>query len=202
MKSRLIRSLPIILATSLTIQFASAQGTVQTRYNEGVVLFNAGKYGEALMVFEEVLAQKPDFIYARNYSAKAKSMLAKGAGPKNNLEGQLTRIIVPEISFASAPLGDVLDYLSARATEISGGTVVANFIYKGTPEQRQNTLITLSLRSVPLNEAIKYVGQLSQSKVKYEEHAVVIDPSQSATTAPAAGAPGTVSGDPATSTFE
>jgi hypothetical protein len=198
MKSPLVWSLAAaILTTALALSSASAQGTVQSKYNEGVLLFNAGKYGEALMVFEEVLAQKPDFIYARNYSAKAKSMIAKGAGPKNDLEGKLARIIVPEINFSSAPLGDVLDYFSARSTELSGGSVAANFIYKGTPEQRQNTLITFSLRAIPLTEAIKYVSQLSNSKVKYEEHAVVIEPNQPAQT-PTAPAPAPSTG----STFE
>ncbi len=199
MKSLPLWSFAFAFAASLSLPSAHAQGTVQSKYNEGVVLYNAGKYGEALMVFEEVLAQKPDFIYARNYSAKAKSMIAKGAGPKNDLEGKLARIIVPEINFANAPLGDVLDYLSARATEISGGSVVANFIYKGTPEQRQNTLITLSLRSVPLTEAIKYVVQLSNSKIKYEEHAVVVEPNQPSS-APAVSSETTPA--PAGSTFQ
>jgi hypothetical protein len=198
MKAHLILYFAFI---AVAIQLASAQGTPQNRYNEGVLLFNAGKYGEALVIFEEVLAAKPGFIYARNYSAKCKSMIAKGAGPKNDLEGKLARIIVPEINFSNAPLGDVLDYLSARTTEISGGTVVANFIYKGTTEQRQNTLITLSLRNVPLNEAIKYVVQLSNSRVKYDEHAVVVEPNQGAS--PATAPSGTEAATQATgSTFE
>lgn len=191
MKAPLVWSLAALLATALMLPSASAQSTVQSKYNEGVLLYNAGKYGEALIIFEEVLAQKPDFIYARNYSAKAKSMIAKGAGPKNDLEGKLARIIVPEINFADAPLGDVLDYFSARSTELSGGTLSANFIYKGTPEQRMNTLVTLSLRAIPLTEAIKYVAQLSNSKVKYEEHAVVIEPNQSAQPAQTTSAPAT-----------
>ena len=191
MKSPLFWSLAILLATSLTLPSTSAQDTVQNKYNEGVLLFNAGKYREALVIFEEVLARKPDFVYARNYSIKARGMIARNAGPKNNLEGKLSRIIVPEINFSGAPLGDVLDYFSARSTELTGGSVAANFIYKGTPEQRQNTLITLSLRTIPLTEAIKYVVQLSQSTVEYEEHAVVIEPNQPAqpatTPAPATG---------------
>ena len=179
----------LLFAAALLSPAASGQGSLQSRYNEGVVLYNAGKYGEALIVFEEVLARRPDFVYARNYAAKAKTLLAREAGPKNDLEGRLARLIIPEINFADAPLGDVLDYFAARATELSGGSVAANFIYKGTPEQRQNTLITLSLRSVPLTEAIKYVAQLSRSKVKYEEHAVVVEPHQEtpAQAAPAAG---------------
>ncbi len=187
MKTRLLWSSLLLLAALLATPLLPAQDTVRSKYNQGLALYNAGKYGEALLLFEEVLAQKPDFVYARNYAAKSKSMIARGVGPKKDLEGNLARLIIPEINFADAPLGDILDYLSARAAEISGGSVVANFIYKGTPEQRQNTLITLSLRGIPLTEAIKYVSQLSHSKVKYEEHAVVIEPLQSAAAPPATG---------------
>ena len=209
MKPLVLRSILLVLLTCLPAQFAVAQGTVQSKYNEGLRLYNSGKYGEALMIFEEVLTHKPDFVYARNYASKCKNMIAKGAGPKNDLEGKLARVIVPEISFSDAPIGDVLDYLAARASEISGGTTVVNFIYKGTPEQRQKTLITLSLRSVPMNEAIKYVGELSKSRIKYEEHAVIVDPNPANTPDPASGTgttptapPNTVFGEPVKSVFD
>jgi hypothetical protein len=172
---------------------ANAQGNVQAQFNEGVKLYNAGKYTDALLIFETVLEQKPDYVYARSYSAKCKTMIARGAGPKNDLEGQIARIILPQIGFSDAPIGDVLDYLSNRATELSGGSVVVNFIFKGTPEQRQNILITLNVRNIPMTEAVRYVGQLANMRIKYEEHAIIIDPqlNDAAADAPVADSTGT-----------
>ncbi len=180
MKSLRPFTLIIAVLLSVSLQSSFAQGSLQDTYNQGVLLYNQGQYGEALMNFEKVLAERPDFVYARNYLAKCQSAITKGLGPKNDLEGRLAKVIVPEINFSDAPLGDVLDYFSSRAVELSGGSVSLNFLYKGTSEQRLRTLITLNLRNVPLSEAIKYVGQLSGSTVKYEEHAVVITPPSAA----------------------
>lgn len=184
---------------------AQAQGNIQAQFNEGVKLYNSGKYTDALLIFETILAQKADYVYARSYSAKCKVMIAQGAGPKNDLEGQISRLILPQIGFSDAPIGTVLDYLSSRATELSGGSVVANFIFKGTPEQRESILITLNVRNIPLSEAVRYVGQLANMRVKYEEHAIIIDPQLAAPAgeapageAPAGGAPAVeTSGTPA-----
>lgn len=179
----------------LSAQNAPNPQNAQSAYNQGVALFNQGKFDEALGVFEQVLQVRPDFVYARSYAAKCRSAIAKGAGPKNDLEGKLARIILPEVNFAEAPLGDVMDYFTSRAQELSKGEVVVNFIYKGSSEDRSKTLITLALRNVPMSEAIKYVGQLSRSRVKYEPHAVVIDPSPAPEPAPAP-AESTASGFP------
>ncbi len=157
------------------IPAAHGQATVQSRYNEGVALFNQGNFGEALIAFEEVLQASPNHVYARSYSMKCKTELVKGAQPKNDLEGRLSRIIIPQIAFAEAPLGDVLDFFSVKAEEISGGQTTVNFIFNGTPEQRSGTLITLSVRNIPLTEAIRYVTQLSNTRAKYEPHAVLIE---------------------------
>ncbi len=100
---------------------------------------------------------------ARSYAAKCKTALAAGVGKKNNLEGQLSKVIVPQIDLKDAPVGDVLNFLADKTEELTGGNLVPNFIYKGSPEQRENTLISLSLRSVPMTEIVKYVGQLSRS---------------------------------------
>ncbi len=175
------RAMKISLAALLALSVFAfpplhAQNPAQNQYNQGVLLFNQGKFDEALAIFEQVLQAKPDFVYARSYAQRCKNAIAQNLGPKNDLEGRLARIVIPEIAFADAPIGDVLDYLAARAQEISKGETVVNFIYKGTPEQRTGTLVTLSLRNIPLNEAIKYVGQLSRSAIKYEPHAVVVDP--------------------------
>ena len=179
----------LLIVSALLITPLSAQNSAQAVYNQGVALFNEEKYDEALMLFEQVLKANPNFVYARNYAARCKTAMAQNLGPKNDLEGRLSRVIIPEIAFVDAPIGDVLDYLASRAQEITKGETVVNFIYKGTPEQRTATLITLSLRNVPLSEAIKYVGELSRSKVRYEPHAVIIDPNPGAETPAASGGP-------------
>lgn len=182
-----MKTIAILLLTYLTVILAapvSAQKNAQSVYNEGVALFNEERYDEALVLFEQVLKSNPGFVYARNYAARCKTAIVRNVGPKNDLEGRLSRIIIPEIAFAEAPIGDTLDYLASRAQELTKGETVVNFIYKGTPEQRSGTSITLSLRNVPLSEAIKYVGELSRSKVNYEPHAVVIDPNPGTETVP------------------
>ena len=175
----------LLIVSALLITPLSAQTSAQVIYNQGVALFNEEKYDEALMLFEQVLKANPSFVYARNYAARCKTAMAQNLGPKNDLEGRLSRVIIPEIAFVDAPIGDVLDYLASRAQEITKGETVVNFLYKGT------TPITLSLRNVPLSEAIKYVGELSRSKVRYEPHAVIIDPN------PGAEAPAASGGIPA-----
>tara|TARA_R110002096_G_scaffold131258_2_gene280976 strand:- start:1071 stop:1895 length:825 start_codon:yes stop_codon:yes gene_type:complete len=188
MKIRIpLASATALLATSavaLTILFALIVAPLQaadskTVYKKAVELYNQQKYGEALPLFVAIVNANPSSPYARSYAAKCKSAIAKGTTPINNTEGQLAAITIPQVNFSDAPIGDVLDYFSARAQELTGGKVSPNFIYKGTPDQRQNTLISLTLKNVPMTEAIKYVGQLSGSRVSYEQHAIVVDPGQS-----------------------
>ncbi|MEX2578185.1 MAG: hypothetical protein WD342_03940 [Verrucomicrobiales bacterium] len=194
----------------LALQPAHSQVSTRDVYQDGVRLFKQGDYAEALVRFETVLAHKPRDPYARSYATKCKTAIAQNLGPKNDLEGQLSKIVVPQMSFADAPLGDVLEYLSGRVEELSGGKLVANFIYKGTSEQRNNTLVTLSLRNVPITEAIRYVGQLADTRFTYEEHAIVADPNYRETANAAADAAGseqsdgenTVFGEPAVNVFD
>jgi len=148
----------------------------QDAFNEGVRLFNAKQYTEALQMFEVVLRSKPGFVYARSYANKCRTAIAQGAGAKKDLRADLAKIILPKVTFEDAPIGDVMTYLSQRAEELSGGKTVPNFIYKGSAEQRTNVTLSLNLRNVPMTEAIRYIGQLSNSRVNYEEHAVIVDP--------------------------
>lgn len=182
MNTRPILCSLLAIVCSLGFQLAHSQQSVQAVFNDGVRLYNQQKYEEALRNFERILQVKASHVYARSYAAKCKTALAAGVGKKNDLEGQLSKVIVPQIELKDAPIGDVLDFLADKTEELTGGKLVTNFIYRGTPEQRENTTISLSLRTVPMTEVVKYVSQLSRSRLRYEEHAVVIDPNGSATT--------------------
>lgn len=175
----------LLLILSLLCSFAVVNGfsqlTAKSVRDQGIALYDAGKYEEALMKFTMLLQQNPRDPYARSYLAKCKLALQSNL-TSNDLEGKLSKLVLPQVNFVDAPIGDVLDFLANRAEELSGGKTVVNFIYKGTAEQRQKTTITLSVRNVPITEAIRYVGQLSRSHIRYEEHAVVVDPNYSSST--------------------
>lgn len=185
MKYRIPLLLSLLLFCFSLTDTTFAQNDVKTVYNQGVQLYNEGKYEEAMMKFAAVLQANPRIVHARSYMAKCKTAMVSDRRPTNNIQGQLAQITIPELNFSDAPIGDILDYFTQRAEELSGGKVSPNFIYKGTPEQRRDTLVTLSLRNVPMTEAIRYVGQLSGTHIKYEEHAIVADPNYHAQAHPA-----------------
>lgn len=176
----------------------------QDLYTESVKLFDEGRYAEAAIGFDAVLKQRPNHVYARSYLGKSRAAIAQGASVKQTIEARLAKVVVPEINFQDASLGDVLDYVSARTGELTNGQLTPNVIYKGSGEQRQNTRITLSLRNVPMTEVIRYVGQLSNTRFSYDEHAVVAEPASAAvpaTVVPADAAPNTVPGAPVGNVF-
>lgn len=169
-------ALPFIaLALLIPCESANAQG-FRAAYDEGVRLYDTGDYEAALARFEIAVRANPRSPHARSYMLKSKSAVARGLGSKKSIETDLAKIIIPQINFDEAPIGDVLEYLAARTEELTEGKLRPNIIYKGTPEQRQNTLVTMSVRNVPVTEAIRYVSQISRTHFSYEEHAVVADP--------------------------
>lgn len=207
------RSLAIGFAALLLaflVPSVSAQSTSRDVYNLGVQLYQKQEYAQALALFEKVLAVKPGDPYTRSYISKCKTAIANNVGKKNDLEGQLAEIRIPQIEFKDAPIGDVLDFLAQRAEEITQGKVVPNFIYKGTTEQRKGTTVSITLRNVPMTEAIRYIGQLTRTHFSYEEHAIVADPNYKAAPHPAlekaaaaeASKPATVFGEPAKNIFD
>lgn len=176
---RLGATAPAIIAAFALLTAAGAQEkkqTLQDVYAGAVSQFNAGQYQQALQGFQTVLKHQPNFVYARSYAAKCVEAIKKGEGTKQNLEGKLAAITLPSISFEGTDLGLVFEYLRQKSEELSDGKVVANFIYKGTDEQKKNTLVTLSLRNTPFTDVVRYVGQLTNTEFKYEEFAIVATP--------------------------
>jgi len=175
MKITVLLSLPILLF-GFCLTSLKAQSDIQTVYNEGVTLYNEGKYADAMVKFTAILKEDPRIVHARSYLAKCRAALAGNRALSSGIKAHIAQIIIPELNFKDAPIGDILDYFTIRAEELSGGKVRPNFIYKGSADQRRNTRVTLSLRNVPMTEAIRYVSQLSGTYIKYEEHAIVADP--------------------------
>ncbi len=173
-----VGTLAILMAVmaAATGQVAAEGKTLKDVYNDSVKLYDAGQYAEALKGFELVLKKAPRYVYARNYAVKCRQAIEAGKKPVINIEKQLADIKIPSVEFDKTDLGTVLEYLSKKTEELSGGKVSANIIYQGTDEDRKSKVVTLSLRNVPVTEVITYVGRLTGTNFKYEQYAIVGTP--------------------------
>ena len=88
---------------------------------------------------------------------------------------RLEAIVIPEMILAEAPLADVLAFLREKSRELDPAKKGVNLVHlpaEGAPDP----LITLTLKSVPLSEAIRYVAALANLEVEFGDPAVVFRP--------------------------
>jgi hypothetical protein len=165
----------LCMAAMISASFGQGK-TIQQLYKESVKLYEEQKYEEALKGFEVVVQKVPRNVYARSYAAKCREAIKAGTKPTRSLQSQLAQLTLDSVEFVETDLGSALEYLSQRSEELSGGKVVANFIYQGTDEQKQKATVTLKLRNVPFTRVVEYVGQLTNTRFTYDEFAVVAKP--------------------------
>lgn len=88
---------------------------------------------------------------------------------------RLDAIVIPEMVLSEAPLADVLAFLREKSRDLDPAKKGVNLVHlpaEGAPETR----ITLTLKAVPLSEAIRYVAALADLEVEFGDPAVVIRP--------------------------
>jgi len=170
-------ALAVMLVVGMMSTLAAAPSNLQKVYNEAKANYNAGNYEEAAIGFQKVLKYQPGYIYARKYLAQTEAKIKQGGNTKVSLESKLAKLKISSLEFADTDLGSAMAFLTQKSEEISGGKVVANFIYKGPSTDKKSKTITLKLSNVPLTEVIRYIGQLTDTRFKYEEFAVVGVPS-------------------------
>lgn len=172
---RIITVAGALLAFCLFAPLAQAQNSDEALYKRGLAAYEGGNFETALKIFTDLAKRHPNHAKIRYYQRNARLRVAAGA-PKPGLEAQLRAINIAEISLEDASLDLVFQYLSQKASELTGGKVTANFIYRGPKEEHEKGQISLKLSNVPLTEVIRYVGEMSGTHFKYEQHAIVAMP--------------------------
>ncbi len=104
-------------------------------------------------------------------------MDSKGSQAIND---KLDTIIIPRIDFTDSSIKEALDFIKKRAADLDTGdsdNKGINIVLKLPPESPDASYpITLSLSDVPLREALRYVTEAANLKIKIETHAVVVVP--------------------------
>ena len=104
-------------------------------------------------------------------------MDSRGSQAINN---KLDTIIIPRIDFTDSSIKEALDFIKKRASDLDEGdsdNKGINIVLKLPPDSPDAAYpITLSLSGVPLREALRYVTEAANLKIKIETHAVVVVP--------------------------
>jgi general secretion pathway protein D len=102
-------------------------------------------------------------------------MDSRGSQAINN---KLDTIIIPRIDFTDSSIKEALDFIKKRASDLDEGdsdNKGINIVLKLAPDSQDAAYpITLSLSDVPLREALRYVTEAANLKIKIETHAVVV----------------------------
>lgn len=97
------------------------------------------------------------------------------------INSKLDSIIIPRIDFTDSSVKEALDFIKKRASDLDEGdsdNKGINIVLKLPPNSPDAAYpITLSLSDVPLREALRYVTEAANLKIKIETHAVVVVPS-------------------------
>ena len=173
----ILQSLILLMIATIAMNIAHAQQrTVQSVHREGVALFDQGKYAEALQRFQLVLKHQPSYVYAKVYASKCELAIKQNKGSSSaDIQGTLSKVTIPTVAFEEVPLSDVLGYIRQRTEELTGGKVTPNIIFSGSAEQR-GTKVTMKLNNVPVTTLLKYVGDQTRCRVRYDAHAVMVTP--------------------------
>jgi hypothetical protein len=95
--------------------------------------------------------------------------------PRVAVDGRVSRLVIPEIKIKQASLDESLQFLRQRAAELSGSTVMVNFVVHGQ-ENTEAKPVTLDLTNVPFFAALRYICLQAGAKFAVDTFAIVVSP--------------------------
>lgn len=208
--------------------------SIKVLFNEGIILYKAGRFEEAKQKFQAILDINPLYSPARNklrllldtearmlrrekinagrkkvleveeaWAPPSKKQVSDGEklpvvrfkSPQQKIMEGKAMQVVPEINFTDAHLNDVLQYLSRVSdvniildedifTQQKGEKGISIETEEGdantTPLTRQvvSDRVTISLKNIPLIEALKYILTAKGLKYRIDEYAIIVSTPQ------------------------
>jgi len=156
--------------SEVNIAVSPDSGTAQVRISLSltrVPLSEALKYAAALCGLEVEYGDSTALI------RKEVAPPATDSGTVSAEESRISRIIIPQMEFREAALTEVIEFLQVRSMELDPENEGVNFRLSLNPK-RISPKISLNLTNVPLNQAVRYVAELAELKVRYEEDGVLL----------------------------
>jgi hypothetical protein len=137
-----------------------------------ILLARMGLYNEAEQQCLKILAQEPNQATVKQLLDEIQEK-KRQSGISSEVQHRLDSTIVHELNVQGAPVADVIDLLKAESQKGSKDKTPLNFVWQA-PEESKAAKVTLSLREIPLADALRYAVEGAGLKYRADAHAVVI----------------------------
>jgi len=148
--------------------------TADTYYARGLAAERAGDVAAAQAAFGAALQVNPQHANARYrlglLRTNAASIAARGR------ENKIGGVMIPEILLDEATVSETIELLGKLIERESEGATAPNFVVQDPKGLLRERKITLQLKNVPASAVLQYVTTQADAKIRYDEHAVVIEP--------------------------
>lgn len=144
----------------------------QAYYLKGLAAEKAGKPETARAAYLAALKLRPDHANARY---RAGQMKIHGNSIKSAAsEEKIGSVVIPVYRLDNDTLQDAIDLLGIAMEKQTDGKIVPNFIIEDPKNRLADARVTMNLKNIPVKAILQYLHSQTQTKARYDEHAVVI----------------------------
>jgi tetratricopeptide (TPR) repeat protein len=169
--------IPLVVACTLVSQaFAqtppASAPTADSAYQSGVAAEKAGDPVAAEKFYSQALQLNPNHANAR-YSLGQLKINAPRIAAKAR-EDKFGSVMIPVFQLDQATLQEAITALGLIIEKESKEQVTPNFVIEDPKKQLADQKISLNLKNMPAKAVMKYLTDQTGTKVRYDEHAVVV----------------------------
>lgn len=139
------------------------------------VLRYVARFAERTLRFEDNAAVVLEVAPAVSSIVSAAAGFSVKPAAESPLLKHASAILLPSVEFQEATVQEAVEFLRVKSNTLDDVKQGVNIVLR-LPKDHPSTKITLSLRNVPLSEALRYVAGLAGLALHAEAHAFVLEP--------------------------
>ncbi len=143
-------------------------------YKEGLIAVDQGNVKAAELAFREVLRLQPNHPHARFQLGELQRN--QGSVAARARQRKMGEFQIDQVNFDKVELSDALEALTMLVEKKSEGKFSPNFMIQDPSNKFAGSEVTLTVKNLPANAALKMILQQAGGVAKYEEHAIIVKP--------------------------
>lgn len=141
-------------------------------YQKGLVAEKSGDPTTAIAAFKAAIELNPKHANARFRLGEVK---INAPGIKANaMEAKIGGITIPTYQIEDVTIKEALEVLAVAIEKQTKEEVAPNFVIEDPTKKLADAKVTMNIKNVPVSAILQYIHAQTNTKIRYDEHAVVI----------------------------